>query len=147
MELDYLVLADAAAAAEGKHYIHGGGWDTLFAATYPVVHPKMAIAVRLRVPWNATNHAHRIEVDVVDEDGNSILPNPPGPLRGEINVGRPPTIPVGADQFVPLVFDVVGLQFPQEGSYAVILRIDGLDMARYPVRLMTPPGIRQPPAQ
>ena len=42
MQIDYLVLADAVAAVGGKHYIHGGGWDTLFSRTFPFVHPTLA---------------------------------------------------------------------------------------------------------
>jgi hypothetical protein len=140
MQVDFLVLADAATAAEGKLYIHGAGWDTLFAASFPVQHPLLAAAVRLRVPWTATNQPHSLELDVIDEDGASILPDPPGVLRGEINVGRPPNLEVGQDQVMPLTFSIRGLTFERAGGNSVVFRIDGSEEARSPFRVQALPG-------
>ena len=135
MQVDYLVLADAAVTAEGKHYIHGAGWDVIFAATFPVQHPLLAVALRLGVPWTATNQPHRLEVDVVDADGRSVMPSPPGVLTGEVNVGRPPHIAPGDDQHVPLTLSLRNLEFSAPGSYSIVVRIDGSDEARSTFRL------------
>jgi hypothetical protein len=129
MQVDYMVLADAAAAEGGKHYIHGAGWNRLLATSFPVTHPSMSVAVRLLVPWHDTNCPHQLELDVVDEDGQSILP-PPGPRRGTITTGRPVFLKQGEEQFVPLVMTIIQIQFNQAGLYAVILRIDGMEAAR-----------------
>ncbi|MCC6629968.1 MAG: hypothetical protein IT340_21535 [Chloroflexi bacterium] len=129
MQVDYLVLADAAEAVNGKHYILGGGWDRLHAASFPVTHPSMSVALRLRVPWHDTNQAHDLELDVVDEDGQSILP-PPGPARGAIRTGRPADLEPGQDQVVPLVFTLAQVRFDRAGAYAVLARLDGLEAAR-----------------
>jgi hypothetical protein len=148
MQVDYMVIADAAAAENGKHYIHGGGWDTIFAASYPVVHPSLGVAVRLRVPWNDTNTPHEIMVDIVDADGNSIFPDPPGtPHRSVVNVGRPPTVPVGNDQTIALAFPFAYLNFQHEGDYVLVLRLDGIDAARSPFHVVsTPPAAPAPGA-
>ncbi len=130
VQIDYLILADAAVVAEGKHYIHGGGWDTLHAASFPAAHPVLAIALRVRVPWHDATKVHNLELDVVDAEGRSILPTPPGPPQGSINVGRSPHVLPGEDQVLPLVFNIVNLQLTRAGSHAVVLRIDGLEMAR-----------------
>jgi hypothetical protein len=61
MQVDYLVLADAAAAVEGKHYIHGAGWDRLLAPSFPVTHPLMSVAIRFRIGWTETNQPHEVE--------------------------------------------------------------------------------------
>lgn len=136
MDIDYLVLADAAAAENGKHYIHGGGWDTIQSASFPAQHPVLAIAVRFRIPWADTNQPRAITVDVIDDDGNSILP---APHTVEMNVGRPPTIPAGEDQVVPLAFNFVGVRFERPGHYAAVVRIDGDDRARAPFRVAEAP--------
>lgn len=136
MEVDYIVLADAAAAVEGKHYIHGAGWDTIFAGSFPVQHPSMAVAVRLRIPWTATNQPHSLELDLIDADGASILPDPPGVVKGDINVGRPPHLSPGDDQVVCLVFNLLGLQFERAGTYSVVFRIDGSEEGRQTFRLV-----------
>ena len=136
IQIDYLVLADAVAAVGGKHYIHGGGWDTIAAASFPIVHNAMALAARLRVPWSATNQPCALELDVIDADGRSILPNPPGPLRGTINVGRPPELPAGEDQVLPLAFPLHGLRFERAGTYDIVLRLSNGAEARAPFRVV-----------
>jgi hypothetical protein len=140
--VDYLIPADAATAAEGKHYIHGAGWDTINALTFPAAHPVLAIAILLRVPWNDTNQPHALELDIENADGASILPDPPGTLRGPITVGRPPQAVPGEDQLIPLVFNLAGVQFPDEGTYACILRVEGIEAKRFPFRLRSVPAQR-----
>lgn len=141
MQADYMILADAAAAENGKLYIHGAGWDRIFGTSFPITHALMAVAVRLRVPWSDTNQKHGIELDILDEDGNSILPTPPGTLRGEINVGRPPNLEPGSDQVIPLAFSLVSVKFEKPGVYAVVLRIDSLDALRSPFTVMAVNGV------
>ena len=146
MQVDYLVLADAAVAVEGKHYIHGAGWDTIWVGAFPAAHPLLAVAIRLRAPWNDTNQPHELIIDVLDEDGSSIVPIPPGAPRGTINVGRPPNIAPGADQVVPLAISLQGLAFTHPGVYSVVLRLDGADVGRAPFSVTLAPGAQQPPA-
>lgn len=138
--VDYVILADAAAVADGKHYIHGGGWDTLAAPAFPAAHPLLAVAVRLRIPWSDTNLPHLLEVDVIDADGRSILPEPPGPPRSPFTVGRPATATPGGDQVLPLVFSLHHVQFPAPGTYAAVVRLDGDDQARSPFQVRIAPG-------
>ena len=140
MQVDYVVLADAAATADGKHYIHGAGWDTIYAAAFPVQHPLLAVAIRLRVPWTATNQPHSLELDIVDEDGHSVLPEPPGVLKAEINVGRPAQLEPAQDQVVPLTFNLRSLTFEMQGSYSVLVRIDGSEEGRSRFRVAGLPG-------
>lgn len=134
MDVDYAILADAAATESGKHYIHGGGWDTIFAASFPVTHPILAVAMRLRVPWTDTNQEHEIALDLLDSDGNSVLPG--DPPSGRMITGRPPQLPQGSDQTVPLAFSLVNLTFDRAGDYALVVRIDGRDAYRAPFRVL-----------
>ena len=134
VQVDYVVLADAVATESGKHYIHGGGWDTIFAGSFPATHPVLAVAVRLRVPWGATNEPHEITLDLLDSDGNSVLPTvPPG---GKMTVGRPPQLPPGSDQAVPLAFNLASVTFQHPGAFEIVVRIDGLDAYRSPFRVL-----------
>lgn len=134
--VDYLILADAAVTADGKHYIHGAGWDTIYTASLPTTHPLLAIAVLLRVPWNETNEPHLLELNLQDADGTSILPDPPGPLRGPITVGRPPHAAQGEDQVIPLVFNLVNVSFVRAGTYACVMSIAGTEVRRFPFRVV-----------
>ncbi len=144
--VDYMVIADAAVVAEGKHYIHGAGWDHIMAAAFPVRHPALAVAVRLAIPWGDTNQPHMLELDLLDQDGNSILP-PPGALRGPINVGRPPQAHPGSDLYVPLVFNLAGVEFPQPATYSIVLRIEGVDAKRSTLHVSMLPGMPGPQGQ
>lgn len=146
MDLDYLVIADAAVVADGKHYIHGAGWDVIWATTYPAVHSALSVALRLRVPWGDTNQPHNLQVDVVDADAVTILTNPPGGMGGPVTTGRPPILPIGEDQVIPMTFTYAQVSFRAPGTYAVVVRIDGLERGRAPFRVSLPPGMMPGPA-
>ena len=127
MQVDYLILADSVAVAEGKHYIHGGGWDTLFTASFPASHPVLAIAARLRVPSEEVGQQFALEVDVQSsEEGSSLLPEP---LRGIVNAERPPYAPPDSDLLMHLALSFASLQFDSPGTYNIVLRIDGQPLA------------------
>jgi hypothetical protein len=132
-----MIPSDAAAAAENKHYIHGAGWDTIGAGAFPVIHPRLDIAVLFRVPWNDANLPFSVEVDLRNADGASILPNPPGPMGGSITVGRPPHATPGNDLLVPMVFTMAGVQFPTPGDYVLVMRVDGREAKRFPLHLVS----------
>lgn len=138
MQIDYLVLADAVTVADGKHYIHGGGWDTLFAATFPAHHPTLGVAVRLRVPWEETNQQFALEVDVLlnGDEARSIFPEP---LRGMVNAARPPHIPPDSDLPFHVALGFTNLQFDEPGLYTVALRIDGRPVAESPFSVVAVP--------
>jgi hypothetical protein len=134
--VDYMVVADAANVAEMKHYILGAGWDSLIAPTFPVTVTSIAVAILLRVPWNDANFPTRVEVDILDEDGHSILPNPPGPLGGIVTIGRAATVPQGSDMVQPLVFNLSGVVFNRAGDYVVVTTLNGGEAKRYPIHLI-----------
>jgi hypothetical protein len=136
MRVDYLILADSVAVAEGKHYIHGGGWDTLFAFSFPALHPVLGVAARLRVPLEETSQHLAVEVDVQSEEGNSILSEP---LRGILNAERPPHIVPDSDLLLHLALSFTNLQFESPGSYNIVLRIDGQPLAESRFKVLPVP--------
>jgi hypothetical protein len=141
LQVDYLVVAEAALAANNRHYIHGT-IDVLWATAVPVTHPSLSIAIRLRVPWNDANTPFPLEIDLVDPDEESILSERP---QGTITMGRPATAVPGEDSLVPLVYNLVMIQFRKPGTHGVVLRMGGreLQRARFQVRLV---ANRQPVA-
>lgn len=134
ISVDYMVPADAAIETQGKHYLHGTGWDTILAPVFPVAHPVLTLAVLLRIPWNDATSRHTIEVDVHDADGRSILPNPPGPMGGPFTVGHPATTERN-DILLPLIFNMAGIAFPEAGDYRIVMQIDGAEAARFTLHL------------
>lgn len=136
VSIDYMVVADAAIAAEGKHYIHGGGWDSITGSSLPLIHPSIAIAFLIRVPWAETNMPFSLELDVLDADAASILPTPPGPVGGPMTVGRPPNAIPANPLLVPMVFTLNGLAFAQPGDYVFVIRVNGEERARFPIHIV-----------
>lgn len=138
MQVDYLILADSVAVAEGKHYIHGGGWDTLFAFSFPALHPVLGVAARLRVPLEETGQQLAVEVDVLDKEGSSILPEP---LRGILNAERPPYVTPDSDLLLHWALSFTNLQFESPGSYNIVLRIDGQPLAESKFNVLPLPAL------
>ncbi|HEV1997639.1 MAG TPA: GNAT family protein [Candidatus Dormibacteraeota bacterium] len=132
VKVDYLILADAAIAADGKHYLHGAGWDTVIASAFPVIHRHVSAALRLRLPNQDSRH--RLGVDVVGPDGASLLASPI-----YTDVAPDPTMPANGaeDQALCLVFNFDGLRLGGPGTHAVVVNVDGVEAHRSPFQVRT----------
>ncbi|MBI3964995.1 MAG: hypothetical protein HY329_05105 [Chloroflexi bacterium] len=119
MDVEWLILADAAQVVGGKLYLLGGGWERIaVSAPFPIQQP-CAIATAFAVPWNETNQRRHVTIEIEDEDG-LVIAN----VGGDVEVGRPPGIPTGQMQRIQLAANfVLGLQKP--GSYRIVASIDG----------------------
>ena len=89
-----MLLADAAQAVDNKLYVMGGGWSVLRG------HIPTALALMLKVPWDQTNVAHEMKLELVDSDGNPVeVATPMGDqavtIENSFEVGRPPGIAQG----------------------------------------------------
>lgn len=138
-------LADSVVVADGKLFVQGAGWTTISASSFPVHHDRIGIGVLIHVPYSATNQMHALEVEMQDFDNQpvSIGDAPPEvspdgrlyKLGGQFNVGRPPLLPVGDEQIVPIALNVNGMRFEVPGMYSVVISIDGTEMRRLPFRV------------
>lgn len=121
MEVEYAFLADAAdAPPSGKLYVLGGGFDQISAHSFPAVHLYMSLVVKLRLHPTECDRQHRIEIELWDQDGQSVGPK----LNAEFSARRHannPTRPV----FVQLVLSAIGQQFPRPGSYDFHIVVNG----------------------
>ena len=139
MQVDYLILADSVAVAGGKHYIHGGGWDTLYTDSFPARHPMLAVAASLRVPADEQGEELALEVDIQrGEVGSSILTEPIG---GIVRAVPPPHAPPGSDLLLHLAFSFASLQFDNPGTYSIVLRADGQLLAELPFKVIPLPEL------
>jgi hypothetical protein len=113
MDITTAMLADAATEANGKLYIHGGGWDRIITAQLPFVQSTFALVLVFRVEWNETNDEIPILIELVDAD------NQPAGLRGAgtLQVGRPPTARAGDPAYSSHITTISGLKFGQAGPY------------------------------
>ena len=88
-----LLLCDYAEALNGKLYVMGGGWSSLFAANQPVT---TAVAALVSVPWDRTNLLHRVRLELLTDDGEPVeIEGQNVLIEGEFEVGRPPGVKPG----------------------------------------------------
>jgi len=120
--IDLAMLADAVQAVQGKLYVLGGGWDTLFVSGFPARHPSLAIAVRLRIPWAVSTTTLRLGVELQDADGVPLLPG--GQVRHEVVIRRQSTEMDRADTGVVRSFTFNNLTFQSEGDFSFVISID-----------------------
>jgi hypothetical protein len=95
-----MLLADAAQEVGGKLYVLGGGWSSTASPA-----PPMAVAVKVEVPWDRSNHKHHWRLALVDADGRPVRLRDDRTVEvsGELEVGRPPGLPEGTPLDAPLV--------------------------------------------
>ncbi len=124
MEIEWLILADAAQVVGNKLYLLGGGWDRLSVhGSFPVNQP-VGLAISVIVPWNNTNEPHRFEIEVATEDSRSV-----GKAEGSFEVGRPVGIRPGQEQRIQVAASAM-LRLDAPGGYVIVARIDGEERRR-----------------
>lgn len=136
MQVEWLILADAAQVVGGKLYLMGGGWDVLNVNSGFPLSQHCAVAAAFKVPWTETNQRHDIEIEITDEDGRLSLFK----VAGELEVGRPPGIPPGQDQRSQLAIDL-DLRLERPGTYVIIARVAGEEGARALFRVVPGPAL------
>jgi Family of unknown function (DUF6941) len=115
---DCFLLADAVQASEGKLFVLGGGWNLISIPSLPMTHPSMGLAIRLLIPWDETNRPLKFEVRIEDPDGIQVMEEP---AVIELTVGRPPDLPWGVEQAVPLGITIRNAKLTKSGPHTLIL--------------------------
>lgn len=147
--VDSFVVADWAEAVNGKLYLMGGGFDTVFAASFPFMH-RFAFGAILRVPWNDTNRRLPIEAVLETEQREEVALM----VRGELETGRPAGARRGAATNIVFVGPVhLALEEePEQMPFPLNLRLSfANDERTLPLKIerapfQTPPGVQSPPS-
>ena len=135
--IDSFMAADYAASINGKLYVMGGGFDTIFAAAFPYS-ALFHFAGLLRVPWNDTNRRLALEGRAETVDGEDLGWR----LDGELEAGRPPG-QRGGDTVV-VVAGPVGFTVEEPLGFVLKLRFAG-DERAIALRVAPPPVGMPPP--
>ena len=136
MQVTTALLADAARVEGGKLYVHGGGWDTIYAASLPMTHPTMTLAVVFRVEYTEALEDIPFTIELVSEDGEQVHPN----VEGVMNIGHPPGQIRGAATFVPQTFTFNLLSFAKVGGFQFRVTAAGETLATVPFRVVLQQG-------
>lgn len=139
-------LADSVDLVSGKIYALGIGWNTIFTPDFPIQHPRVGLGVLVNVPYTSTNEDHTLEITLQDEDGNPIplrfMPNEDGTqtpdfkFSAQFRLGRPPALPAGDPQLMPLAINFDGLIFNKASMYRWVIKIDGNIVGTNSMRLV-----------
>ena len=129
MEVEWLILADAAQVVANKLFMLGGGWDRVKASKRFPFNQKLAVAMSVKVPWNETNDRHNFEVEIISEDENTEEPKSMAKIGGQFEVGRPVGVLPGQDQRIQLAIDLF-LKIDNPGIKIIIARINGIESRR-----------------
>jgi hypothetical protein len=127
MRLSTFLVADHAEAVGGKLYVTGGCWNSITVLQLPAQHSHLTVAATLHIPWQATNQPHSLHLDLIDEDGQSRLPEP---LEAKLEAGRPPGMRAGDEALVVMAFNFDGLKFERAGLHEFVLNVDGTELGR-----------------
>jgi hypothetical protein len=130
MDLEWLILADAAQVVGNKLYLMGGGWDTLQVNQPFPVTQRCAVATSFRVPWTETNRRHNVSIEIATEDGQVL-----GEVKGQVEVGRPVGLPAGSDQRAQIAADIA-LGIPGPGTIVITARVEDRDVGRVTFRVL-----------
>lgn len=130
MDVEWVILADAAEVVNNKLYVLGGGWQHLTINAPPPVPHACAIAVAFSVPWLETNQLHNIEILVEDQDGAQL-----SRVDAQLEVGRPAGIPLGLAQRVQMAAKLLVI-FQTTGTHAVSVCVEGKEKQRLTFEVM-----------
>ncbi|NOX23754.1 MAG: hypothetical protein GXP36_11785 [Actinobacteria bacterium] len=132
MKITTAMLADAAQVQGGKLFVMGGGFDTISARKFPVVHRAITVALIAEVQPDERHRELEIAVNLIDEDGQDIGVAAQGRLR----VGAPPTLPPGSPSYVPIVTPFYNVRFPTPMGYAFAVRFEDEELTRITFRIV-----------
>ena len=126
MHLDYLILAEAASALQGRMFIHGAGITRIVAPELPWIEPQLAVAAYLMFDPEFDAGDHELELRVADVDGTSILP----PSRTAFYVPVNPSLVEGEPYGMNIALTLAPLPFRNEGGHTITLLTDGAVMGQ-----------------
>jgi len=132
-KLDFAFLADAAEAEPGrKFYVLGGGVDSIGAPSFPVVHPHLALLIRLLVHPTEAERPHALEIHLIDSDGGELAK-----MEGNFSAG--PGGPPGRELPMNISLGLTNIRFERAGDYSIELLVDNQHVKSLPLRVYAVP--------
>jgi hypothetical protein len=131
MEVDYAFLADSAEVINGKTYVLGGSFDSIWAKQAPAVCPKLSFVLRIIFDASEIGRKHKVEIQIMDEDGKTIRV-----VGGDIEVPKHPDAPKGWRTSLLTVLNFLNLEFPTFGTYNFNVLADNFSLKSIPFRVV-----------
>jgi hypothetical protein len=130
LELEFAFLANAVeGASNGLFNALGAGWDVGTRPQFPAPFGGV-LAAKVKMNRQEFSHPHTFELDIVDQDGHSIVPRVRIPFQVPANA---PEIPSGHRANANLVFNLHNVLVPHAGSYSLEFLADGMSLKSLPI--------------
>jgi len=113
MKIDFAFLADSAEVLNGKLYVMGGAFDTIWAKKFPAIHPKIAFVMRMTFEAAEVDRKHHLEILLMDEDGKNVAK-----AGGPLEIKKSANIYKGWPHPFLAVMNFMNLSFPKAGDYS-----------------------------
>jgi hypothetical protein len=104
-----------------------GSFDTIYAKSFPAVHPVLSIAAKIRFSLQEKGH-HRFAFTFLDLDGKTFFP----PISGEAAIDNFKT----STSALVLSMNFVNVELPREGVVTAKLEIDGKELFHSPLHIV-----------
>ena len=146
MRFDSLLVCEAAAAIDGRLFLHGAGLTRLNVAFIPWTQPLFAFVVRFAIEPNDRGHSdRRAGATIIDPDGKVVMDAP------DIGVVVPNPFPpdTGEEHISNLVFTLGSLPIKTAGTYRIRIHLEGkcVKEMRFPVVVVEDTTLKIFPSQ
>lgn len=128
--LDFAFLADAAEAQPGrKFYVLGGGIESIGAPEFPIIHPHLALVIRVMVHPSEVDRPHTMEIRLMDSDGTELAK-----LDGQFSAAAGGAV-AGREIPMNIVLNFMNTRFEFGGDYSIEIMINNQHMKSLPLRV------------
>lgn len=135
MQVEWLVLADAAQVVGNKLYLLGGGWDRLTVHQHFPVLQHCAVAASVLVEWEETEKFHDFALEIFHLESGVCL----NAIEAEFEMGRPPGLQPGRVQRWQFAGDF-DLELEGPGRHVILARVNGVEQGRLEFEVVS--GVR-----
>jgi len=132
MKVDYAFICDYAEASAKVNAL-GIGFDTIYAPKVPFKHRHFCFVVQLRTSIVEAGQK-KIEVHLIDQDGNDVLPV----MQGQVAI---PKIEGKAESIGRIVMEFGNIELKSYGSHSIRLTVEGVEMVSIPFTVSEPPKV------
>ena len=121
MKLEFAFLADAANMMDnGTFDVISGGFDVVWAKTFPATKPTVVLVGRIQFEPNECGTEHECVVEILDKEDRVIFP----PIRATFTPIRH-TRDASRANWQSFCFNHQGVTFPAPGDYLFRVSVDG----------------------
>jgi hypothetical protein len=137
-------LADTVQAAGGKLSALGIGWTTVSTGGLPARHDRIGVGVVVRLEDGETGN-HRLELRLLEPDGSERQLGRAADGAAISALNAPFEVQGTGERTATFALNLDGLVFEHEGSYTLVVGLDGLEAKRLSFRVQARPS--QPAAE